>query len=137
METPIVEAIGGDFDELIEILRPWAAAIVKVGIAGGGYPGGADAIADVTYGEVAPALADHPATAVIRSRPRPGRGGPSIAYGPEGGQMTTDVQPAGLTREYPRELKLASGKRIELRLAGCNEPRRAADIRARAAQDRT
>lgn len=31
--------------------------------------------------------------------------------------MTTDVQPAGLAREYPRELKLASGKRIELRLA--------------------
>jgi RimJ/RimL family protein N-acetyltransferase len=31
--------------------------------------------------------------------------------------MTTDVQPAGLTREYPRELKLGSGKRIELRLA--------------------
>jgi RimJ/RimL family protein N-acetyltransferase len=33
---------------------------------------------------------------------------------------TTDVSPAGLTREYPRELKLASGKRIELRLAGAN-----------------
>ena len=32
--------------------------------------------------------------------------------------MTTDVQPAGLTREYPRELKLQSGKKIELRLAG-------------------
>jgi RimJ/RimL family protein N-acetyltransferase len=31
--------------------------------------------------------------------------------------MTTDVQPAGLTREYPRELKLQNGKRIELRLA--------------------
>jgi RimJ/RimL family protein N-acetyltransferase len=31
--------------------------------------------------------------------------------------MTTDVQPAGLTRVYPRELKLANGKRIELRLA--------------------
>ena len=31
--------------------------------------------------------------------------------------MTTDVQPAGLAREYPRELTLASGKRIELRLA--------------------
>jgi RimJ/RimL family protein N-acetyltransferase len=33
---------------------------------------------------------------------------------------TTDVSPSGLTREYPRELKLASGKRIELRLAGAN-----------------
>jgi RimJ/RimL family protein N-acetyltransferase len=32
--------------------------------------------------------------------------------------MTTDVQPAGLTREYPRELTLQSGKKIELRLAG-------------------
>jgi RimJ/RimL family protein N-acetyltransferase len=31
--------------------------------------------------------------------------------------MTTDVQPVGLTRVYPRELKLANGKRIELRLA--------------------
>jgi RimJ/RimL family protein N-acetyltransferase len=31
--------------------------------------------------------------------------------------MTTDVQPTGLTREYPRELRLANGKRIELRLA--------------------
>jgi hypothetical protein len=44
MEVPIVDAIGGDFDELIGILRPWAAAIVKVGIAGGGYPGDASAI---------------------------------------------------------------------------------------------
>jgi RimJ/RimL family protein N-acetyltransferase len=31
--------------------------------------------------------------------------------------MTTDVQPAGLKRAYPRELKLADGKKIELRLA--------------------
>jgi hypothetical protein len=45
MEVPIVDAIGGDFDELIGILRPWATAIVKVGIAGGGYPGDASAIA--------------------------------------------------------------------------------------------
>lgn len=45
MEVPLVEAIGGDFDELIGILRPWAAAIVRVGIAGGGYPGDANAIA--------------------------------------------------------------------------------------------
>jgi RimJ/RimL family protein N-acetyltransferase len=30
--------------------------------------------------------------------------------------MTTEVQPAGLTRQYPRELKLDNGKRIELRL---------------------
>lgn len=44
METPIVDAIGADLGELIGILRPWAAAIVKVGIEGGGYPGGADAI---------------------------------------------------------------------------------------------
>jgi hypothetical protein len=47
METPIVDAIGGDFDELIDILRPWAAAIVKVGIEGGGYPGGPDAISQM------------------------------------------------------------------------------------------
>jgi hypothetical protein len=45
METGIVDAIGADFEELIGLLRPWAAAIVHVGIAGGGYPGGADAIA--------------------------------------------------------------------------------------------
>jgi hypothetical protein len=44
METPIVEAIGADFDEVIDLLRPWASAIVKVGIEGGGYPGGPDAI---------------------------------------------------------------------------------------------
>ena len=47
MEVTIVEAIGGDFEELIEILSPWAAAIVKVGIGGGGYPGGPDAIRDL------------------------------------------------------------------------------------------
>ncbi|MEX2246073.1 MAG: hypothetical protein WEC75_05250 [Dehalococcoidia bacterium] len=44
METPIVDAIGADFDDLIDVLRPWAAAIVSVGIEGGGYPGGPDAI---------------------------------------------------------------------------------------------
>jgi hypothetical protein len=44
METTIVDAMGDDFDELISILRPWAAAIVSVGIEGGGYPGGPDAI---------------------------------------------------------------------------------------------
>lgn len=44
METPIVEAIGADFDELIDILRPWARTIVEAGIEGGGYPGGAAAI---------------------------------------------------------------------------------------------
>lgn len=45
MEMPIVDAIANDLDELIGILRPWAGAIVKVGIAGGGYPGDAGAIA--------------------------------------------------------------------------------------------
>jgi hypothetical protein len=45
MEAPIVHAIGDGLDELIGILRPWAAAIVSVGIAGGGYPGDASAIA--------------------------------------------------------------------------------------------
>jgi hypothetical protein len=45
METPIVEAMAGEFDELIGILRPWAATIVRAGIEGGGYPGGVDAIA--------------------------------------------------------------------------------------------
>jgi hypothetical protein len=45
MEVPLVDAIGDGFDELMGILRPWASAIVKVGIAGGGYPGGVDAIA--------------------------------------------------------------------------------------------
>jgi len=44
MEVPIVDAIGGDFDELLEILRPWARAIVAAGIAGGGYPGDVNAI---------------------------------------------------------------------------------------------
>jgi hypothetical protein len=44
METPIVDAIGSDFDELIGLLGPWAAAIVKAGIEGGGYPGDAKAI---------------------------------------------------------------------------------------------
>ena len=47
METPVVDAIGAEFDQLIEILSPWAASIVKVGIAGGGYPGGPDAIRDL------------------------------------------------------------------------------------------
>jgi hypothetical protein len=47
MEVPVVDAIGSDFDELIGILRPWAAAIVKVGIAGGGYPGDASAISSM------------------------------------------------------------------------------------------
>ncbi len=50
MEVPIVDAIGDDFDELIGILSPWAAAIVKVGIAGGGYPGDASAIAAMARG---------------------------------------------------------------------------------------
>jgi len=44
MEVPTVEAIGGDLDELLEILRPWARAIVSAGIAGGGYPGDVNAI---------------------------------------------------------------------------------------------
>lgn len=47
MEVAVVDAIGGDFDELISLLRPWAAAIVKVGIAGGGYPGDANAISQM------------------------------------------------------------------------------------------
>ena len=45
MEVPIVDAIGADFDELASILRPWASTIVHAGIAGGGYPGDATAIA--------------------------------------------------------------------------------------------
>jgi hypothetical protein len=45
MEVRIVDAIGESLDELLAILRPWAAAIVSVGIAGGGYPGDASAIA--------------------------------------------------------------------------------------------
>ena len=32
--------------------------------------------------------------------------------------MTTDVQPAGLKRTYPRELRLPAGKTLELRLMG-------------------
>lgn len=47
MEVDVVDAIGADFDELISLLRPWAAAIVKVGIAGGGYPGDANAISQM------------------------------------------------------------------------------------------
>ena len=50
MEAPIVDAIGADFDELLEILHPWATAIVKVGIAGGGYPGDASAISAMASG---------------------------------------------------------------------------------------
>lgn len=53
METPVTEAIGGCFDELIGILRPWASAIVKVGIAGGGYPGGVDAISKLATARAA------------------------------------------------------------------------------------
>jgi hypothetical protein len=45
MEVPLVDAIGADFDRLVDILRPWAAAIVNAGIAGGGYPGDANTIA--------------------------------------------------------------------------------------------
>ena len=48
METPLVDALGADFDELIGILRPWAATIVKAGIAGGGYPGSVAAIAGMS-----------------------------------------------------------------------------------------
>ena len=44
MEVPIADAIGADLDELLGILRPWARAIVSAGIAGGGYPGDANAI---------------------------------------------------------------------------------------------
>ncbi len=44
MEAPIIEAIGDDLDDLIDLLRPWAVTIVKAGIAGGGYPGDAAAI---------------------------------------------------------------------------------------------
>ncbi|HEY8171930.1 MAG TPA: hypothetical protein VIH21_02490 [Dehalococcoidia bacterium] len=50
MEIPIVDAIGADLDELLSILSPWAAAIVSVGIAGGGYPGGPDAISNLARG---------------------------------------------------------------------------------------
>lgn len=52
MEAPIVEAIGGDLDELVDILRPWAVAIVKAGIAGGGYPGDVGAIAEMARGRM-------------------------------------------------------------------------------------
>ena len=54
MEVPIVDAIGTDLDELLGILRPWATAIVKVGIEGGGYPGGISAIAEMARGRTAP-----------------------------------------------------------------------------------
>jgi hypothetical protein len=47
MELPVVDAIGDDLDELLAILRPWAAAIVRVGVRGGGYPGGVEAIRDL------------------------------------------------------------------------------------------
>lgn len=50
MEVNIVDAIGKDFDELIGILRPWAAAIVEAGIAGGGYPGSASSLASIGRG---------------------------------------------------------------------------------------
>jgi hypothetical protein len=50
MEVPIVDAIGDDLDELLRILRPWTMAIVKVGIAGGGYPGDVSAIAAMARG---------------------------------------------------------------------------------------
>ncbi|MBF6599704.1 MAG: hypothetical protein IVW36_04255 [Dehalococcoidia bacterium] len=50
MEVPIVDAIEPDFDELVEILRPWASAITAAGIEGGGYPGGPDAIRDLGRG---------------------------------------------------------------------------------------
>jgi hypothetical protein len=47
MEVDVVEAIGADFDDLLGILRPWAATLVKAGIAGGGYPGDANAISQM------------------------------------------------------------------------------------------
>jgi hypothetical protein len=50
MEIPIADAIGGDLDELLGILRPWARAIVAVGIEGGGYPGDANAISAMGRG---------------------------------------------------------------------------------------
>jgi hypothetical protein len=52
MEVPVVDAIGGDLDELLDILRPWATAIVAAGIAGGGYPGDASAISAMSRGRV-------------------------------------------------------------------------------------
>ena len=77
METPILDAVGADLDELIGILRIWAVAIVKAGIAGGGYPGGADAIARMARAaEVAKSrLADNTAPAVIGSSLPLGRDG--------------------------------------------------------------
>ena len=57
METAIIDAIGDGFGDLIDILRPWAAAIVSVGIAGGGYPGNASAISAMSArGSVSPAV---------------------------------------------------------------------------------
>ncbi len=50
MEVPIVDAIGADLDQLLDILRPWTTAIVRVGIAGGGYPGDVTAIAQMSRG---------------------------------------------------------------------------------------
>jgi hypothetical protein len=50
LETPIVDAIGNDFDELVHILQPWATAIYDAGIAGGGYPGNAGAILGLASG---------------------------------------------------------------------------------------
>jgi hypothetical protein len=44
MEVPIVDAIGADLGELLGLLRPWAAAIMEAGIAGGGYPGDATSL---------------------------------------------------------------------------------------------
>lgn len=41
MERPLVDAVGKDLPELLDLLRPWATTIVKAGIAGGGYPGSA------------------------------------------------------------------------------------------------
>jgi hypothetical protein len=52
MEVPVVDAIGDDLDELLDILRPWTVAIVKAGIAGGGYPGDVSAIAEMARGRV-------------------------------------------------------------------------------------
>ena len=52
MEAPLVDAIGGDLDELLDILRPWATAIVAAGIAGGGYPGDASAISAMSRGRM-------------------------------------------------------------------------------------
>jgi hypothetical protein len=52
MEVPVVDAIGGDLDELLDILRPWTVAIVKAGIAGGGYPGDVSAIAEMARGRM-------------------------------------------------------------------------------------